>query len=513
MARSRRIAAVLTNAVIISGTLLSTAAAPVAKAQTPEIAADGRDDVTVVAVVDGSFNPYHWNFSASRMPQYMDEDPSNDLPVDEAPHTWIPGFPAPSSFSSYTSLDLTLDPNNPSRSITSLQSADAAKWNSFGVSSGSNVHYRYIPGTKFVGAVRFGTAAYQAGNTAHGNGTSSVSVGNIHGSCPECVLVAVTYGGTDGEAASNWAMRQPWIDIVSNSFGFSQVERERLYSGSDTELQKTASDRGQTIFFSSGNGISNTFTIPNSTLFSSQEGPDWIVTVGGVSTTGGNFTGAGKPADIAAPGTGYPSGYGGTTVNGTGNFSGTSNSTPVIAGMYASALHWARQRLAGPSTVQSGGVIAQGEPVVCGATRPACELGDGVLTASELRTRLFHGAVPTPQGPNPGGTVDSPVTTPEHEFLAEGHGTYFGRLKGADHWAAEQARITGPMDGTAAALARSTDERDWMLVDSYCRQEIWGSWGGGYFKGSAATPLPGANPMFPIRSALSATCNQLFPPV
>jgi hypothetical protein len=69
------------------------------------------------------------------------------------------------------------------------------------------------------------------------------------------------------------------------------------------------------------------------------------------------------------------------------------------------------------------------------------------------------------------------------------------------------------MDGTAAALARSTEERDWMLVDSYCRQEIWGGWSGGYFKGAAATPLPGPNPQFPIRSALSATCAQLFPPV
>jgi hypothetical protein len=513
MARSRRIALVLANAAIISGALLSTASAPVAMAQ--EIAADGRDDVTVVAVVDGSFNPYHWNFSASTMPQHVDQDPGNDLPVDEAPHTWIPGFPAPGSFSSYKSLDLTLDTENPSRTITSLQSADASQWSSssFGVSSGNNVHYRYIPGTKFVGAVRFGTAAYQGSNTAHGNGTSSVAVGNIHGSCPECVLVAVTYGGADREAASNWAMRQPWIDIVSNSFGFSQVERERLYSGSDTELQKTASERGQTIFFSSGNGISNTFTIPNSTLFSSQEGPDWIVTVGGVSTTGGNFTGAGKPADIAAPGSGYPSGYGGTTVNGTGNFSGTSNSTPVIAGMYGRALHWARQRLAGPSTVQAGGVIAQGEPVVCGAARPTCELGDGMLTSSELRTRLFHGAVRTPQGPNPGNTADSPVTTVEHDFLAEGHGTYFGRLRGLEAWAEEEARITGPMDGTTAALNRSPDERDWMRVDSYCRQEIWGSWGGGYFTGSATTPLPGPSPLFPIRSALSATCGQLFPPV
>jgi hypothetical protein len=47
-------------------------------------------------------------------------------------------------------------------------------------------------------------------------------------------------------------------------------------------------------------------------------------------------------------------------VNGSGNFSGTSNATPVIAGMYARALHWARQGLAGPSTAQRTGKLSQG---------------------------------------------------------------------------------------------------------------------------------------------------------
>ena len=251
--------------------------------------------------------------------------------------------------------------------------------------------------------------------------------------------------------------------------------------------------------------------LPDSTLFSSQEGPDWIVTVGGVSPTGGEYTGAGKPADVASVGSGYPSQYGGTTVSSGGNFSGTSNATPVAAGVFARSLYWARTQLDGPRQ-QAGGVLATGTPVACGSARSDCELGDGVLTAAELRTRFLEGAVHTPQGLNPGGTADTPAKTQETEYMAEGHGTYFGKLKGVPAYETELARIAGPMVGTAAAPARTAAERQWMTVDSYCRQEIWGSWGGGYYV-AGKSQLPAADPNFPVRTVLASTCNQLFPPV
>jgi hypothetical protein len=500
--------------VLLSCLLLLALVAPVGvqaqESTTGEIAMDGRDDVTVIAVVDGSFQPQHFNWTASRMPQHKDADPSNDLPLSQGPDTWLPGFD-PSGFASYNRLDLTMEDTNANRTVASLQTADAAKWNGVKVSSGPAAHYYWVPNSKVVGIVRYGTGAFQAGNTAHGSGTSSVAAGNLHGTCPECVVVMVTYGGNDREAASNWAMSQPWIDVVTNSFGFSQVERERLYSDSNTELQKQATERGQTIFFSSGNGISNTFSVPNSTLFSSQEGPDWIITVGGVSPTGGEYTGAGKPADVASVGSGYPSQYGGTSVSSGGNFSGTSNATPVAAGIFARSLYWARTQLDGPRQ-QAGGVLATGTPVACGSARPDCELGDGAISASELRTRFFEGAVRTSQGFNPASTADTPVKTDETEFMSEGHGTYFGKLKGLPAYEAELARITGPMDGTAAPAARTAAERQWMTVDSYCRQEIWGAWGGGYYV-AGKTQLPAADPAFPIRTALANTCSQLFPPV
>jgi hypothetical protein len=475
------------------------------------IAADGRDDVTVIAVVDGSFQPQHWNWASALMPQHLDDDPSNDLPLTQAPDTWMPGFDT-SGMAGYHSLPLAIDLEDGNRTVASLQQESAASWSEMQRSSRDEVHYYWVPDSKVVGMVHFGTGQFRGGNTAHGAGTSSVAAGNLHGTCPECVVVLITYAGSgDREAASDWAMSQPWIDVVTNSFGFSQVERERLYSGSNTDLQREASERGQTIFFSSGNGISNTFSVPNTTLFSSQEGPDWIVTVGAVAPSGGEFSGAGKPADIASVGSGYPSQYGGTTVSSGGNFGGTSNSTPVTAGIYAHSLYWARRQLDGPRQ-QAGGVLATGTPVACGEANADCELGDGVLTASELRTRLFHGAIHTPEGINPANTVSTPVKTAETEFASEGHGTYFGKLRGEDAYAEEISRITGPMGGTAAVIERSADERDWMIVDSWCRQQIWGGWSGGYYL-EGETALPGDDPAFPIRTALTNSCGEFFPPV
>jgi hypothetical protein len=482
---------------------------------------EGTEDATVVAVIDSGISPYHWDYLASKMPQATDADPSNDLPLDTSPDQWLAGFPAASTFDSFNRMDLTLDGTNPSRTIASLDSADTAKWDAVKASSASEQNYYWFPGTKIIGGLTFGTGKIRAASSTHGMGTSSVSVGNNYGTCAECLLVFIQYGGVaSGERAIEWALNQPWIDVISNSYGFSLAERDRLYSGSDTELQRTASERGQTVFFSAGNGISNTFTVPNSTLFSSQEGPDWIVTVGAVAPgNGSSYSGHGKPADIAGVGGGYPSSYSASTVTNGSNFSGTSNATPHIAGAFARALHDARHALPGPSRSQTDGVIAvqapdavAGEqPFACGAVRPDCELGDGALTAVELRERYFLGAVHTPTGMNVGGVGGAPVIG-EDEFLNEGHGTYFGKLNGDGAYRAELASILDPMMGLAAPLVRPDGEREWMIVDSFCRQEIWGDWAQGYFLRDT-TALPGQNQSWPLRSAIETVCPELFPPV
>jgi hypothetical protein len=499
-------------------------------------AGSGGDDVTVVAIIDSAFTPYHWDFLASKMPQALNADPSDDLPLSQPPDTWLPGFPSPSSFASYQPLNLTLDETNPDADPTALDEADAATWDSVEVSSAGAQHYYWIPGTKVIGAMTFQAESLTSSKgeihgptTEHGTGTTSVAVGNIHGTCPECLLLFIEYSGSDsGEAAINWAMSQPWIDVISNSYGFHwpfalDTFRPQIYNGSDTALQKAATDRGQTVFFSAGNGIENGFTIPQSTYTTSQKGPDWIVTVGATSDDfgpepifglHGSYTGTGKPVDVAAIGSLYPSAYEATTVSNKGEFgfSGTSNATPVVAGIYARALYLARRDLYGASRIQSGNVIATGGGFTCGAVRPGCELGDGQLTAPELRTRLFHGAVHTPNGMIAGALGVGPAIPPigEDEFLNEGHGTYVAREHSDDaEWLAEFDRVIGPIEGRTPVLSRPAGEKEWMTVDSWCRQHIWGPWSFGYYTGQ---PLPPVSPDWPMRSLILTACPVLQPP-
>lgn len=506
---------------LVVGLAVGTAAPDAARADdvTPSQAGG---DATVVAVIDSGFSPYHWDFLASMMPQALDGDPSNDLPLDTPPDTWLSGFPAPESgeFASYEALQLTLEETAAQRRIETLSREDDDVWAGVEESTRSAVHYHWLPGTKVIGAVTFG-GRIEGGSGAHGHGSASVSVGNRFGSCPECLLVFIRYNSAaSGEAAIEWAMSQPWIDAITNSYGFSLVSRDRFYSGSDTEAQRQASERGQTVFFSAGNGQANTFTAPNTTLFSSQEGPDWIVTVGAVSPrTGGSYSGHGKPADIAGVGANYPSSYRAATVGGEGaGFGGTSNATPTIAGTYARALDLARRDLPGPSRSQVSGVVAVTDPdavapFTCGEERPDCELADGVLTAPELRTRLLHGAVHTSAGTTV-SLLDVGPAPPlgEDEFLSEGHGTYFARLNGEQAWLEEFERLLAPLQGRAQTVARPDGEREWMTVDSYCRQHLWGAWSGGYYV-DGVTDLPGADPLWPVRSLWEAACPSLFPPV
>ena len=495
---------------------------------TPPYTEGGIGDATVVAVLDFGINPYHFDFRASKMPQHIDGEPGNDVPLDRPFTEWLPG--AEGAPLSLERRDLTL-PDDPDEQAAAHADADA-KLDKLKPSTPEQLNAVWFPGTKIIGAADFNDEPnLWEGTSAHGVGTTSSSVGNLHGTCPECLLFFVNLGETneENEAAIDWVMKQPWVDAISNSYGFALAYRDRVYSGSNTGLQALASERGQTVFFSAGNGNDGAFMVPNTTEFSSQEGPDWIVTVGAVSPPEGgyydpiadpsdsdgesaSYTGAGKPSDVAGVGSDYPTAYYADAIGATGTsgFGGTSNATPQVAGLYARSLYMARKALGGPSRTQSAGVIATGTPVACGPARPQCELGDGALTAAELRTRLFHGAVHTPAGFGvfAQGLADDPSAPPigEDEFLNEGHGSYMGRVwEDREEWLPEFDRIVGPMTGAAKTLDRPAGELEWMVVDSYCRQRNWGAWTQGYFV-EGKTELPGQDPAYPLRSAREESC-------
>jgi len=513
--------------------LLVAATVPFVRAE----AASSRpgDDAVVVAIIDSGISPYHWDFLASKMPQALDGDRRNDLPLTKDPATWLKGFPK-GGFASKTALKLHLDDQDEDARIADLKKQDAAQWAGIRDSAPGKINYYWVPGTKVIGGLSFGyreqvtqaidenpAEGYQYTplySTGHGLGTSSVSVGNLNGTCPECLLVHITAADTTAtEQALAWAESQPWIDVVSNSYGLQTVPRgevrDGLYGG-PVDVQKKASERGQTIVFSAGNGIENGFVVPFSTLTSSVKGPDWVITVGATLPNRSNATGSGKPVDVSGIGSNYPSAYNATTVTGGSRFSGTSNAAPTVSGTYARGLHLARKAMAGPSRVQQGGVISVGK-AHCGKVRPGCEIGDGRLTAVELRDRLLKGAKSTGLGMDPTGPISSsgalalPRIADEH-WAGEGHGTYFARLKQDDEmWLKEFDQFYGPLVGTRAALTRPADEAAWFAVDSWCRQHVFGTWSGGYYK-SGRTVLPAPDPSgAPVRTALAAGCEALMP--
>lgn len=481
-------------------------------AASPSASTSGGDDVTVIAVIDSGISPHHWDYLASKMPQALDGNPRNDLPLERPPHEWLRGFPDPKGFARYSPVPLTLEEDDPNAPIEALRQRDRGPLMSVAPSKGENIRYHWMPGTKMIGALDFDGGGIDAPTTAHGTGASSVAVGNLHGSCPSCLLVFLdtSFNYDAANAAIHWAASQPWIDAISNSYGKNTVisnnyARDGIYFG-ETDFQRRASERGQTIFFAAHNGIERSFIVPTSPLLSSEAGPDWVVTVGAVSATQNraSYTGHGKPADIASLGSSYPSAYGSKTVGGSGTFSGTSNATPVVAGMYGQALYEARSALPGPSRTQAGGVIATGTHFRCGSKRRDCELSDSRLTAEEMRTRLFHGAVHTPVGMTVSGATPASPPVGEDEFLNEGHGTYHALMDGRRSWRSELNRILLPLLGEAKTLQRPEGEQEWMVADSFCRQHLWGLWRGGYY--SEGDELPAPSPEWPLRTAVVSGC-------
>lgn len=518
-------------------------------------------DATVVAVIDSGISPYHWDFAASRMPQALDTDPVNDLPLDQPPDTWLPGFPDPDeAFASFNRLGLTLEEDDPAATYGDLRQVDAAEWDAVQPSTADDIHYHWVPGTKVIGAMTFSPDGRiePPARIRHGHAVASAAVGNYVGTCPECLLVFLQMTPADtGEqrnrqfvAAVEWALDQPWIDVVSSSTGISLAklpDREPLPGNKwqadffeaelDVTQQRSAVERGQALFQASGNGLDTAFVVPNPTLSNSHMGPDWLVTVGGVDGTGEHLTGAGKPVDVAGVAILHPVSHPDAGVGERRHQSGTSFAAPSVAGVYGHALHHARRALPGASRTQAAGVIAvaghghapgagaRGDEAAstdpppasfaCAGARSDCELADGVLTADELRTRLLHGVLPTansstrtPFSVPPGSVEDPDVIADEWTLANQGHGAYFGRAQPDADWLAEADRVLGPIQGRAQALDRPEGEREWMVVDSFCRQEIWGSWEGGYYV-DGDTALPGTDTDWPIRSTIEATCPHL----
>jgi hypothetical protein len=139
-------------AIALLGALLA-APTPATAGGKPRVA----EDAVVVAVLDSAINPYHWDFQASKMPQALDKNRGNDLPLTTPPDRWLPGFPSPKAFDSYQSLELSYERKDANAPIAPLLAKDEAKIADVKPSSAEELNYYWLPGTKVIGAMRFGT--------------------------------------------------------------------------------------------------------------------------------------------------------------------------------------------------------------------------------------------------------------------------------------------------------------------------------------------------------------------
>lgn len=482
----------------------------------------GPKPLTVVAVIDGGFNPYHYDFLGSQHPFNLDADSTNDVDFNADPADLISGYPgaAPLQVTLPTSPDEDISDRRYGKTPDDLlaetpKGVDEDVWDTLEVSAPDAVKMYRFPGTKVIGAVNFrngdetedflyGEPEFFGDNESHGTRSAASAAGNIHGTCPECVFVLVNNSSPEALA---WVAAQPWIDVVTNSYGHSVVGskvagavRDNIYFGSPIEATKAASERGQTVVFSAGNGLANAFDVPMFTYWSSEKGPDWMVTVGAVDPRADQqYSGAGKPVDVSSYGVLYPS-TGGTTANGVGEHSGTSNAAPVVAGTIASVIQRGREALGDLTEGNAGGVVAEGEPVACGDANPDCPLGDGVLTSKEARDTVFNNVLPS----RAGVAADTVWPSTEYNYYYQGHGVVKGRMtqRGYD---LEQFQFTSFLTGDAASFTRPAGEQNWMVVDSKCRQKLWGSWTGGYFTGTTPELSPTADP---IADKFNAICSQ-----
>jgi hypothetical protein len=498
---------------------------------------------TVVAIIEPvtggdtttGFSPYHADFLGRDHPWNTDSIAGNDIDFNANPATYIAGFPAANP------LNITL-PASDSDPIAPLYGADVSTWTTMAQSTPGNVHPYWLPGTKVIAAVRFSSALDSspnggvnngANNNAHGTETSSVSAGNIHGTCAECLLVWIGAITPEEElAAIDWAASQPWIDVISNSYERSTAWHDGVYLGNTTSsLTKSAvQDKGRIVVWAGGNGDDGAFLANDNTYTSSQKGPDWVVTVGAIAAANEQPLRGGVPVDISAYGEGYPA-AGDTTANGETAFSGSSNATPVVAGTMARMAQWARDATGDTTTPTDPQVVAQGQPVACAANVAHCPLDDGVLTRTEVEQTLFSTVLPSPPRqvpaastatvPSTGVTVpaNNQTTAPSptitgavtnlpavDSYITEGHGIVYGR-KDRNRYQAEQRQIQDALFGAVSPPARPPAEPAWFVVDSKCRQRLWGVWSMGLYTGTDPVFNPAVDQ---TAMAWNAACSQ-FP--
>ncbi|MDQ3955637.1 MAG: S8/S53 family peptidase [Actinomycetota bacterium] len=333
----------------------------------------------VIAFVDTGINPYHHDF---RAPDFVHH-----------PSKFVEGYPAKAP-----SLKLAF-PKADASGYEAARAADDANWKAVKKSK-----LYWFPGTRIIGGISvrpYGTSSDSEERKIlddHGHGTNSASVaaGRYFGSNPTALIVMVE--GL-GPAPLEWANSQEWIDIVSNSWGYStpKLPLDRLDGG--LASTRVATRRGQSVVFSAGNGATGTMTAPDSdpSIMSSSAGPSWHLTIGAASPVNGQaHWWHSIPVDVSSFGSKWRAADGfGVKRTATRDFGGTSCAAPTTAGVLSAIIERARIALG-----DTAGGQRRGQAVAVGKKKLAKgPIKDGVLTRLEAEALVQKTAFPVPADP------------------------------------------------------------------------------------------------------------------
>jgi hypothetical protein len=414
---------------------------------------------TVIGFVDSGINPYHIDF---RAPEFVHH-----------PSTYIEGFPADAEV-----IELSFDIAD-AQGYAAARAADDARWQQIQ----SNRLY-WIKGTRIIGG--YSTRAGGTSSTfperrilddqGHGTGVASTAAGQRYGSNPEALIVAVE--GL-GDASLTWLSAQSWVDVNSNSWG--NIANLPLGSTASTH---EATRRGQTVAFAAGNGTSNQnshqvfpvghvadpcqckFPDSNPSFTSPYGGPSWILTVGAASPVNGQaHWWHSIPVDVSSFGSKWrvASPF---TVDDSRDFGGTSNATPITAGVLSSYILEARRVLGDTTGGQRPGQAVAVAPAGSNPTLPSSgPLADGVLTRAEVEELVQKTAFPVAAVPEQ-LTWDYAVRpTTDLYYVYQGYGVVDREAK---------ARGMEILAGEAALTARP-DVDAWLARVDTLREAVWGT--------------------------------------
>ncbi len=356
----------------------------------------------VVAVPDTGINPYHDDFSL----------PADDDLQSVPPWEYIAGYPQTSQ-----PLELMLD----SPSYEDAVAEDQAAWN--GVEQSKLYHF---PGTRIIGAYGVPTQEINTDppildDNGHGTASTSLVAGGIHGFNRDVDTLIVAVQGWTLE----WVHEQPWIDVISNSWGYTA--NVSGLGNEDKPMSRAATEAGKVVAFAAGNGASSLGLACDRTVSTIDHaaGPPWNLVVGAVSPKNQqDHCWHSIPPDVSSYGSFVPAADW-RSIDGERNFSGTSSATPLVAGVVADQILEAR-RAFGDTTEGPHGSAALAVASAGAALPSTGPLADGRLVRTEVEATTMKTAYPVEFDPavctsDPMTCVNTTPTTPAY-FVYQGYG-------------------------------------------------------------------------------------------